>query len=596
MKTPKTENVTASSEGTVDEAQTQLVQPGGDKEGHPALPPDRGPTSELADRPIDDRLIIEVPNFGFTMTDEEHESWTAAVFEGRDKIASLSSQKRKAVRLTFVMAYIGHYSRESSYFKAKLESQQLGIPASNNSFALSMACYFGLDTKAADTRERSNNSKALNRYITAAQQFDSMVEKLPHDANKIAVEASPDGVRKLLTLLEESGGINALAAAFGRGGDAPVRLPIDDAKLAAQILERGDEYLQRSAGNSNPKFCIGYVGDGEPRFGFELDIPAELKPDLYARFPIARPEIRALSELARLAGSVAEEPTDIPIDRSLDPAKAPKRTTSRMYMFHPSAGEIRGDFITVSPLLASSGTVVEARLTQELLGQPVQGHAVLRTEPRRSMEVLLTHAKLPLVLEFELGDIMGTDGVARIDIASDVTKNPEDGKVSVLVQRLKGEIPMTVDSASFAPSGNVVMGRHGWSRLVGEYPDKLQAIKKPGAALVEIIADGNTLRIVDPLASLSLDAAATGSGSIKVRLDDLYRFLRSVAQIQPVGDVTVLIDPKMIAFEFATASAAYRVCIPSAVKGALPNSDCTRSDRHLTKLEPIAWPQSEAAA
>jgi len=318
----------------------------------------------------------------------------------------------------------------------------------------------------------------------------------------------------------------------------------------------------------------------------KLDLPPEVLAHLYPQLKLADPCIRFMAELFTVGEAVAEERTEHlqnpEVDDPNDPG-SPRRLASRQYVFHP------GGEMTISPILSDSSVVVSVKPKIGLLGIEVKGHVRFQTFGRRRAALNIIDPKRQDAFDFEMTDAGETEGIARIRLTTSVAKVEDDKTkdVGMLIERVRsraGNYPLVI-APSFVPTATL--------KEVPDFLDKIDQVAAKAKGLLK-----NTLPIILQITDGRLtvsefrqgQTSATRNAVVRVRPDDFLAVAKALAGIKPANGFGVTLDRDMVAISFATEFAEYWVHIPAALEGM------TRSNRHVAKLEPIAWPENRDGA
>jgi len=525
--------------------------------------------------------IKDIPPLGDTPSATEAESWTEIAQRCAGDNREYEGKSRLAAQQTLAMVVMLSQLYPVSYWETKLKEAGLGLPKKKDALTYAFAYLMKLDVGNADKKKASDHSKALNRYASAGRSLLAAAgEKLGRRGGKVAFTYDQACVEMLVSMVIDNGGINMMALT-----------EVDELGVKSQFIKLSPEahgfrqgtLLEKTLANgSEIMVALAIPSEGN---AVTVEQKFELSPEiltfLYPQFKLADPCVRFLGELFTVGEAVAEERTthlQNPETDDPDDPGSPRRLASRQFVFHP------GGEMTISPILSDSSVVVSVTPKLDLLGMEVEGHVRFQTFGRRRAALNIIDPKRQDAFDFEMTDAGETEGVARIRLTTPVAKAEDDKTkdVGMLIERVRshaGNYPLVV-APSFVPTATL--------KEVPDFLDKIDQVAAKAKGLLKNMLPV-ILQIEDGRLAVSEfrqgQTSATRNAVVRVRPDDFLAVAKALAGMKPVNGFGVTLDRDMVAISFATEFADYRVHIPAALEGM------TRSNRHVAKLEPIAWPE-----
>jgi hypothetical protein len=535
--------------------------------------------------------FTNIPSLGSDPGNAEVDEWHNSTQACASDAITFADKKRAATQQTLVMIVMDAQLHTLNYYGTKLKEAGLGLPQKKDVLTYAIAWHLKIDVSDTDKKKAADNSKALNRLASAGRRLIAFGRKeLGVQRGSIAVSYDAKGVAALLSIVVREHGINAMALA---GVDVdntklqPIALsPEALAYRQAKLLEA------KLSGESEIVFALARPTEGdELKVTQMLSLPAEAMTHVYPQLKLADPRIRFLVELFAVGEVVVEEKTDYLVNPETDDpndAYAPRRLASRQYVLHPDGK------MTISPILRDTSVVVVVQPRLELLDIDIKGHVKFQTYGRRRAAVNIAGHRRD-AFDFEWSDAGGTQGVGRIKLTTPVAKSDDDktkdvGMLIELVRSKPENFPLAVDPA-FVPK--VSLG------AVPELLDKMDAVSRSAKNLlkngipVSICIEGEKLSFSGYAKAEVMQIRDTkGKGLIDVRPDDFMAVTAALKNVGIQGQFSVAADAGMFVISFETEFAAYSIHIPAALQGML------RSNRHIVKLDPVAWPapQDDATA
>lgn len=528
-----------------------------------------------------DLVIDDIPSVAPDHGAADVTRWYETTQEVSKSATELQTRSDKASHKMLAMIVLDAELHDVEFYKAEIKTQNIGLPQNKDALTLAMVCHMGIDVTHTDKTIKNNNSKALNRYVSAGRQLRT--EALRDNNGKLGAFFDAQGVASLMRIIADKGGINALMKLHleAKKGNANTDLIALDTEDLAEL--RMQRLAERLTGGS--ELIVG-LGRRESEKSVlveeEIRLTAAAKSAIASQFSFPPKDVKFLKELLAVGRCVPEIATNILVDRFDDPddKSAPRRFTRRHYVFDP------GGNITVSPILSDASVIVKVEPTGNLLGMPIEGHVAFRTQQVRSVEANLAGDRADA---FDLSVEGATDtknGVARIVLSSQAAVKDQDGKtktVSMLVQQVysnSGVLPLALDT--FTPK----------SMIAGV--DVLSAMKEIAAACGDAIKKTKPVKIAGSRGKLTFSVGKAERSinhsdvptnfSLNVRADDFSAVSSALADLDITTGIALGLDPEMLVLSFQTTSASYSVYIPKQ------GIDGKRSDRFMRKLEPQVWP------
>lgn len=506
--------------------------------------------------------------------------WFKATEQSALNSRDQDARSDKAAHQALAMIVLAAEIHSPEFYKDQLKKEGLGLPKNEDALTLAMALHMRLDVGHADPKTKSNHSKALNRLVSAGKQLRV---KARGQSKKFDVPFNAEGVAKLMALIREGGGINALMTAYQAASNGKEKADIIalDADIMAELrMQRLAERMTKGQ-----QLLVGLVSRDQNNsiaVAEEIKLTPALKNAIASQFDLATPEVAFLKELLRIGHCVPEFPTNVLVNRYDDPhdTSAPRRRTRRHFVFNPDGT------ISISQILSDAGVIVTVKPELILLGMQVEGHVEFRTQQVHAIEVNLSGDRAS-VFDLEVQQVTDSaSGIARVRLSSQatVTKDGEEKRsVSVLVQQVQsktGVLPLTL--ADYRPKLQVtdVALLPAWRFIADKCGD---AIKKNQPVTISMAKGKLTFEVGAEKVPVDV-ASGTQDFSMQVRPDDFAAVAKGLSDVALVGQFSLGLDPDMLRLSFKTKAAAYSVHVPKR------GIDGTRSNRFITKLEPQVWP------
>jgi len=531
--------------------------------------------------------LTNIPSLGSTPGAADADTWHEATKTCAGEAITFADKKRDATRQTLVMIVMDAQLQTYSFYETKLKEAGLGLPAKKETLTYAMAWHLKLDVSDTDKKKATDNSKTLNRLVSAGQRLIALGRKeLGVQRGQITVSYDAKGITDLLKIVLREGGINALALANGNTVDEKLKpIVLSSDRLASRrerlLIGRGEIVL-----------AVTKPGEDENAMVTQpLSLPPEAMVFIYPQLKLADPRIRFLAELFAIGEAVVEEKTDHLVNPETDDPNdtyAPRRLASRQYVFHPDGK------MTISPILRDASVVIVVEPKLDLLDVTVKGHIKFHTMGRRRAAINIAGARQD-AFDFEWVDATETEGVRRIKLTTPAANS--DGEkmkdVGMLIERVRskqGNLPLIIDPV-FSPKTNLGAVRG----LLDKMDAVSQSVKKMRKSdmSVKVTAEADKLLLSGYSKNEAIDINPVQSKTLfYVRPDDFYAVTNAIKTVEVQGDVGVAIDPDMLVISFKTEFAHYTIHIPSMLQ------EMVRSNRHIMKLDPVPWlePQDVAGA
>ncbi|KQO79010.1 hypothetical protein [Rhizobium sp. Leaf262] len=529
--------------------------------------------------------LPNIPSLGSAPGAADANTWHEATKTCAGEAITFADKKRDATRQTFAMIVMDTQLHTYSFYETKLKEAGLGLPQKKETLTYGIAWHLKLDVSDANKKIATDNSKTLNRLVSAGQRLIALGRKeLGIERGQINVSYDAKGVTDLLKIVIREGGINAMALANGN---------IVDDKLKSIVLSSDRLASRREGlliGRGEIVLAVTKPGEDENAMVTQpLSLPPEAMVFIYPQLKLADPRIRFLAELFAIGEAVVEEKTDHLVNPETDDpndAYAARRVASRQYVFHPDGK------MTVSPILRDTSVVIVVEPKLDLLDVTVEGHIKFQTFGRRRAAINIAGARQD-AFDFEWADAAETEGVGRIKLTTpaasfDADKLKDVGLLIEHVRSKQGNLPLIIDPV-FSPK--IDLGS------VRGLLDKMDAVSQSAKKMrkndmsVKVTAEAEKLSFsgYSKTEAVQIDAV-NSKARVDVRPDDFFAVTAAIKTVEVHGDFSVAIDPDMLVISFKTEFAHYSIHIPSALQKMV------RSNRHIMKLDPVAWPEPQAVA
>lgn len=547
-----------------------------------------GAAIAAADKPDAQLAFTNIPSLGTAPGAADAEKWHETTKACAGEAITYADKKRVATQQALVMMVMDAQLHKFDYYNTKLKEAGLGRPQKKDALTYAIAWHLKLDVSDADKKKATDNSKALNRLVSAGQRLIALGRKeLGSERSNIVVNYDAEGVAALLSIVVREHGINAMAMAGGGADDEKLK----QIALSPEGLARRQEKKLADKLSDQSEVVLAVAqsrDDGNVTVKQPLSLPAEAMVFIYPQLKLADPRIRFLAELFAVGEAIVEEKTDHLVNPEVDDpndAYAPRRSASRQYVFHPDGK------MTISPILRDTGVVVIVQPKLDLLNIGVKGHVKFQTYGRRRAAINIAGARQD-AFDFTWTDAGETEGVGRITLTTPVAKSDADKvkDVGMLIEHVRSKqenFPLIVDPA-FAPK-----------MLLGAAPGLLDKMDAVSQSAKNMLRNGMPVTISAETGKLSLSGysktevvqiePAKGKGRIDVHPGDFTAVTAAIKTVGVQSQFNVAIDPDMLVISFQTEFAGYDIHIPAALQGMV------RSNRYIMKLDPVAWPKPQAA-
>ncbi|MBB3967331.1 hypothetical protein [Rhizobium metallidurans] len=520
----------------------------------------------------------DVPSLGADHGAADEAKWHEATIKVISQANGLSLRSDKAARQSLAMVLIDVELHRPEFFQLGLKQEGFSEPANKDVLTLGIAFHYRLDVGHKDVATKTNNSKMLNRLVSAARYIKS---KAIDKTGKLKVTFDKAGVEQLMTIIKEEGGINASMEKYlaAKKGTEKTDLIILDEDLLAAVRE------ERYAANQpdDAELVVGFGrrgGDNSVSLINELTLTAAVKRAIAAEFKSPEPKVAFLRQLLQVKRAVIEEKTNLLINHfdDINDKSAPRRRAHSHVVFNP------GKEITISPILSDASVVVRIVPTIDLLGSPVVAHIEFRTQNIRSIEANLTADRID-AFQLSATSTPGLkSGIVRLTLSSDVAVDPSK-TVDLLVQQVyskTGNLPLTLEN--FVPS--VTLDSVDFLPAMKQIADgSKDAIKKSKPVTITAEPGRLTCSVLELHAEIIHEGSARKL-STGVRADDFQAVTAMLVDVKDdiIGGISLGIHADMLQVVFATQLASYQVHIPKQTGNG------TRSDKFMRKLVPVMWP------
>jgi len=532
----------------------------------------------------DEQLVFtNIPPLGANPSAADAERWQIATNACAGDAIAFANKKRAAIQQTLVMTVMDAQLHTFDFYETKLREAGYGLPQKKDVLTYAIAWHLKLDVSGTDKKKASDNSKALNRLVSAGRRLIALGRaELGVQRGNIAVSYDAKGVSALLSIVVREHGINAMAlAGVDIGG-----VKLEPIALSSDALSyRQAKMLEDKLSENQLVFAVAQPEtDGKITVMQPLSLPSEAMALVYPQLKLADPRIRFLVELFTVGKAVAEEKTTHLVNPETDDpndAYAPRRLASRQYVFHPDGK------MTISPILRESGVIVVAQPKLDLLGIDIKGHVKFQTYGRRRAELNIMGSRQD-AFDFAWDDAGETEGVGRISLMTPVAKSDADKvkDVGMLIERVRSKpenFPLIVDPA-FTPKKDL--------GIALELLEKMEAVSRSAKNLLKngipvmTHIEGEKLSFSGhSKAEVAQIGPVKGKGRIAIHPDDFIAVTAAIRDIEVQGPFTVSVDPDMLVIAFETEFATYSVHVPTVLE------KLTRSNRRIVKLDPVEWPK-----
>lgn len=525
-------------------------------------------------------VVDDIPSLGPDHGAADAQLWYGATQQASQSATELQQRGDKAIRQMLAMIILDAELQNGEFYKTEIKLQNIGLPKNRDKLTLACVCHMSIDVAHADTKTKANNSKALNRYVSAGRQL--LMEAPRDESGKLAVPFNGDGVAALMAIIAAKGGINSLMQLHldaKKGQTSTELIALDEEDLAELRLQR---FAERLTGGNELIVGLGRRESEKPiQVDEEISLTAAARNAIASQFSFPPENVKFLKEFLAVGHCVPEIATDILANHFDDPEdkSAPRRFTHRHFVFDPDGN------VWISPILSEASVIVKVSPRIDFLGMRIQGHVELRTQQVRSVEANLAGDRADAFDLSVEGAADTKNGVARLRLSSGAAVKDQNGNsksVSLLVQQVhsnSGVLPLALDP--FTPKHTIagtdilpVMKEIAAS--CGDAIKKTKPVKLAGSGGILTLSVGKAERSFNHL-------DVPSNFSLSVRADDFSAVSNALTNLDITTNITVGLDPEMLVLMFETKSASYSVHIPKQ------GIDGKRSNRFMRKLEPQAW-------
>jgi hypothetical protein len=499
---------------------------------------------------------------------------------------------RVAARIQFAMGALLYQHTDTNQIDSNFNTD-FKRPNSNHEFAPAAAVFYNLNI--ADTSKTDAPSKRIN---SKCAQYDGLVRTLVSQGIDIKLlPLDRETVRRLVGIIEEAGGLNALERIKNDDSDGnPTPIAFDREGKAAILKNLGLAALTGGQPGEPRVSVLFTFSDGATK---EILLPQSEIDRVIATQAKPPKRTQALAEMLQMGSCVLTYDTDQVKRRGSDPndTRTELRTDERQDVFHPDGR------ITQSLREAKKGSViVECRHHEPhlILGQPVLGHTRLETRMRKRIEANIMPADRRMLFNIAVAPTEMQSAVGKIVVRTEAATGDGKGEFSALLQRLTGNgftdiNPKSLDRRAMCEIGGKVF--YGFASAYAANAIKVvqKAPKKRGRT--QLVAPEVKITLgktgfsalcdkADDPAKVVAAQRVEGAADIQVRLDDFVAFLSAYLSVssEVTSDLVSEIGDRVLVLSFSTANAAYRVFIPASHKGE-------RKDFSIIPLSQEEWPE-----
>jgi len=514
-------------------------------------------------------------------SDEQKEQW----FKAAQSEAARSRDGAVTAVSMMVLAWLMNGREKSqTFFEGILATNSLSAPKSRWKLATAAAALSLADSKHKDRKKAKAARQLVDRDAAAGEALLELAEKKLPGA---LTEYKASTVSQLNAVVRGAGGLTELAASkrvpkANKKRDRLIKL--DPTRQRNVAAARALARFQGPTTGGTPALKIsGTEASGstaEP-----LEIVGDKALNVFATLNLLDPTIEFLGEMVLIGSSIAEEDTDIAVDRDDDPEDPDTKTrlTRRQYTMRKS-----GDWL-VSTILQSSCVVVHVRPHLPLLDRSLPGDVKAETKRRILVEENLLDPLRWSAFDAEVPNASETASPFRLGISTEAAQDEKDrGRdIGFAFQRHSGQTQLDIAEAHFSPSASGSITFRMWSRRDRTNVSKLSDLKKLDKVILSHEFSPGTWTIHVPKRD-KYEEDVQGSGpvtAIKTLASDFMRVSAAISALPVLGSIEYSIDKQgLMLLSFSTGCADYRVLIPMATDKGL------RSDRFMRSFEPQPWP------
>lgn len=453
--------------------------------------------------------------------------------------------------------------------------------------AIAVAAAFGCNQAAEDSEVRKKATNDIDRFALPVEWLRDKILAMPA-IERQAITFDRDGIRSLVQIIKDSGGMNAVAQVQRDLNKTPAaergdKIEIDPEEARQLLIRGGKAAICAQAGVSNEaedeiKVVVSVeIGGRQIPVNLEPKVIESFKDKVFEAAVAADPKVDALGELLQVGKLVEERPTGIPANRLDDPKDS--GTTMRLATRH---FVLRSDkTVLISPILAEGLAVTAVVAKPKHLDIFPEGDQLweLETRMRRKAEANIADPKRRKFFKLDHGSFEGTQGVDRLVIttaaAYDEKARSED--VGILVQPLRsaeGNLPVDVTSVPFKEEITFVLTTATFYSIARALPSraktaaKAKSGKSKSAAVAKLTVGQNKGALELGLKNIPFDAQdLSKSGSVRLLGEHVLAIFHTVAELPLSGDVCIAVDPSgAVRFSFSTELAEYDAYAPALTK------------------------------
>lgn len=116
-------------------------------------------------------VFKNIPSLGAAVSATDAKSWSDSTEACAGDARTYADKKHSSTQQTVAMIVMDAQLHTFSFYETKLKEAGLGLPQKKDVLTYAFAWHLRLDVSDADKKKASDNSKALNRYVSAGRRL-----------------------------------------------------------------------------------------------------------------------------------------------------------------------------------------------------------------------------------------------------------------------------------------------------------------------------------------------------------------------------------------------------------------------------------------